>query len=183
MNETAFFYAGLINVTNYNPGLTPEELSQTYLGLPAIRVHNKDWRLEFDGLIPGIVNFVEPDKAEVRIDYLCSKFCAHKVKIISDQTPHNAILFCGTFKDQPLKEIAFLWQKAALKTYVALGGLNHAPFVDCTIFRVNGMLKLYALCPSKKFEEIWKESCVEIAEKTALLNAGFSQINLKIYGR
>lgn len=183
MNENAFFYAGLVNVINYNSNLTPEELAQTYNGLPAIRVHNKDWRPEFNGLIPGIVNFDKPEQAEKTADYLCGKFCAHKVKIISDQTPHNAVLFCGTFKDQSLKEIAFLWQKTALKTYVALGGLNHAPFVDCTIFRVNGILKLYALCPSNNFEEIWKESCVEVAEKTNLLNAGFTQVNLKIYGR
>lgn len=183
MNETAFFYTGLVNAINYNPNLTPEELAQTYNGLPAIRVHNKDWRPEFNGLIPGIVNFDKPKQAEKTADYLSGKFCAHKVKIISGQTPLNASLFTGTFKDQPLKEIAAIWQKSALKTYVALGGFNQAPFVDCTIFRYNGLLKLYALCPSLSFTEIWKQSCPEIAEKTGLLNHGFTQINLKIYGR
>lgn len=178
MNKMLFFYSGLINAINYNPNLTSDEIAKNYQGFPAIRVHNKDWRPEFNGLIPGVVSIITPQELETRIKFLRNKFCIHIIKVFSEDKPHNAKIFSGTFANLPMTEVAALWQKNALKTYLSHGGLGKAPYVDCVIYRCNGILKLYAPCPENTDEEVWKNSCVEIAEKTGLLNCGFISVNM-----
>lgn len=179
MNKMLFFYSGLINAINYNPNLTPDEIAKSYQGFPAIRVHNKDWRPEFNGLIPGVVSVIPPQELETRVKFLRNKFCTHIIKVFSEDEPHNAKIFSGTFINLSIADVAAMWQKTALKTYLGHGGLGKAPYVDCVIFSDNGELKLYAPCPENTNEKVWENSCVEIAEKIGLLNCGFSLVNMQ----
>lgn len=177
------FYTGLVNAMHHNPTLTPEKLVETYSGIPALRVHNPDWRPEFGGIIPGIVNIADAGQdEEKRIGFLRQKFCTHQIKILTQDDNGETMVFQGKFPTRSLKEIAEKWQKTALKVLVGNGGVGHAPYVDAAIYQTSDEIRFYAICPEDGDLDLWRQSCRQIALVLEAQEAIFKMYNLQKNG-
>lgn len=174
------FFTGLVNAMHHYPTMTPEKLVETYSGIPSFRVHNPDWRPEFGGIIPGIVNFTQNEvDQQKRIDFLRQKFCTHQIKILTRNDSGETLVFLGEFPIQSLKEIAEKWQKTALKVFIGNGGVGHAPFVDAAIYRTADKICFYAVSPENGNLDLWLQSCRQIAVILEAQQPIFKMYNLQ----